>query len=996
MTKHSWRRGVVALAVSAALSMTASVSQADNVSGSIYGQAKAGEKVTIVNTETGLKRDVIVEDGRFNFSQLPTGKYKVSNGQETYEVLVTIGTGTPVLFGRAGADVITVTASRISPIDTSSAESTTVFTQEQIQSLPVERDITNVALLAPGTVKGDTGFGNLAAIGGSSVAENGYYINGFDVTNIRTFLSYASLPFDAIAQQQVKTGGYGAEYGRSLGGVINLATKRGTNEWQFGGAMYWEPESLQEPGKDVDNRIPNVSADQRYYVYRSDNTSDSLVYNINAGGPLIQDKLFVFAMFEGRDNTADSYGRITSLRSSNNSPKALLKLDWNITDDHLLEFTGIRNKQEVDYVSYDNPLSDPNDPDSDPLAYTGEHGIVNSRYTIRNGGDVLIGKYTGQLTDDFTVSALWGNLTNDSDYQTPESLPGGECPRVYDSRANSSIVVYRGCWNPSQVVIRDPNFGPDTDERTALRLDAEWVLGDHTLRFGYDDETFESGHAGQVYTGGIYWRYFTAGSNPVNGVVLTPGTEYVRSWNFVSESASYEVNNSAVYVEDSWQVTDSLMVYAGVRNETFENKNGDGIAFVEADDLIAPRFGFSWDIDGNAEKKVFGTLGRYYIPVASNTNIRASGVEYMEIEYWQFSAIDPVTWAPTLTTQIGPTAINGSTEAPDPATVAATNLDPMHQDELILGYQQLLSENWTVGVRYINREVKDGMDDYCSHQAFVDWAADNGYSNFDPDSMATCIIINPGQDLRLNVDVNNDGNLVPVTIDASYLGLPKYKREYNALELFWEKSRGADDWWLQGSYTYAKSKGNVEGYVNSTLEQDDAGLTQDFDHALFEDGAYGYLPNDRRHTLKLFGAMAITEEWTLSASLLAQSGRPVSCNGYIPLDNVGIDASSLNAYAASSFYCVNEDGQTELTQRGDYGRTPWIYNVDMGVAYNPSWAEGLTLRADVFNVFNFDEVTEYSETGDINRASPERNPNFLNDVNYQSPRSVRLTARYSF
>jgi hypothetical protein len=246
MNNNVWRRRALVIAMSAAIGLTAEGVVADNASGSIFGHAKSGETVTILNKDTGFKRQITADSsGRFHIPQLPTGNYSVSSGSETRQVTVTIGTGSAVNFETDDAERVSVVASRISAIDTSSIESTTVFTAEQISKLPVAQNITNVALLAPGTVKGDTGFGTLASFGGSSVAENGYYINGFDVTNIRNFLSYAELPFDAIAQQQVKTGGYGAEYGRSLGGVINLVTKRGTNEWQGGVAAYYSPESLR-------------------------------------------------------------------------------------------------------------------------------------------------------------------------------------------------------------------------------------------------------------------------------------------------------------------------------------------------------------------------------------------------------------------------------------------------------------------------------------------------------------------------------------------------------------------------------------------------------------------------------------------------------------------------------------------------------------------------------------------------------------------------------
>ena len=86
--------------------------------------------------------------------------------------------------------------------------------------------------------------------------------------------------------------------------------------------------------------------------------------------------------------------------------------------------------------------------------------------------------------------------------------------------------------------------------------------------------------------------------------------------------------------------------------------------------------------------------------------------------------------------------------------------------------------------------------------------------------------------------------------------------------------------------------------MNSTLEQDDAGITQDFDFAAFDDGAYGYLPNDRRHTVKLFGAYDITDQWRVGGNMLVQSGRPVNCNGFIPEDhpsNQSIDFGSISA-----------------------------------------------------------------------------------------------------
>lgn len=983
-----------ALCVALGLTLASGAAFAQSAAGSLFGKTAAGASVTIENTDTGTSREITASaDGRFAATQLPTGHYRVISGGTTREVVVDVGTGTQVNFQGGSEDTdtldkIEVVGSRINAIDVSSTESASVMTAAQLQKLPVSRDVTDVALLAPGTVQGDTGFGNLASFGGASVAENGYYINGFDVTNIRTFLSYASLPFEAIAQQQTKTGGYSAEYGRSLGGVINIVTKRGSNDWKFGASTYWAPSDLRESGKDVTWANPGPN-DPEFYAYRSANSSSDLSYNIYGSGPLIKDRLFFFGLLSGQKDVNDTFGYQTSRHTSSSTPNGMLKLDWNITDNHLIELTAIDNKDVTAYRDYSYPVGQ---------TFGRTHGDLDAEYDVESGGRVYIGKYTGYLTDNLTVSLQAGRLTNGNNNRNPLNLPGAECVRAFNS-TTSSAATYTGCWNPSQAIIYDPDFGPEEDIRNSRRLDVEWRLGDHTLRVGYDGEKFESGHAGTVYTGGEYWRHYRV-RNPdgtsVNGTLLPFGSNYARRWISETASGSYEVDNAAVYIEDSWQVTNNWLVYAGLRDETFDNKNGSGETFVKASNNIAPRLGFSWDMKGDGSAKLFGSAGRYYIPVSSNTNIRGSGAELFTEEFFHTSGFDPNTGLPTgLGTQIGGTNVTSDGSVPDPRTLAATNLKPMFQDEFILGYQQQLNRAWTAGIKGVYRSVGNGMDDWCSLKAYQDYADDNGYTNFDINSVASCFLLNPGKDTGMALDLNGDGNLVEVTVPASYFGLPEYKREYRAVELSAEGI--GDNWALQGSYTWSKSYGNVEGYVNSSLEQADAGATQDFDNEHFEDGADGYLPNDRRHTLKLFGSYDLSEQWSVGGNLLIQSGRPINCFGYVPRFGT-IDDSKLALYSGSSFYCKLPDGTTELHSRGSAGRTPTSWNFNASVTYTPSWADKhLKLGMTVFNLFNNQVVTEYNEFSATGSAGSNiYNPNYLNRANYQTPRSVLFNVRYEF
>lgn len=161
-----------ALAVWIALSIPQA--KADLSVGSVYGQAPTGSSISIKNLDTGLKRELTVDaKGRFVFSQLPTGRYQLSGNGQTLDLSVVIGTGTPVNLNQDNAERIAVFGSRINRIDTSSVEASTVFSAEQLANLPIGRDVSDVALLAPGTVRGDSGFGKLASSGGASVAENG-------------------------------------------------------------------------------------------------------------------------------------------------------------------------------------------------------------------------------------------------------------------------------------------------------------------------------------------------------------------------------------------------------------------------------------------------------------------------------------------------------------------------------------------------------------------------------------------------------------------------------------------------------------------------------------------------------------------------------------------------------------------------------------------------------------------------------------------------------
>jgi hypothetical protein len=940
-----------------------SVLAQSNTTGNISGTTTAGGTVVIENEATGFRREITADaEGNYRVGNLAIGTYKVTAGGQTREVNVSVGTTATL------GTVEVVGSGAINPIDLSSVESATILTEQQIDALPVGRNVTAVALLAPGTTAGDSDFGNFASFGGSSVAENAYFINGFNVTNFRTGLGFSNVPFEMYQEFQVKTGGYGAEFGRSTGGVINAVTKRGTNEWHWGVNAFWVP-FTGETGPDVFwKSATDPDGNPRTYLirsHRSKDESESFTANAYASGPIVKDRLFFYVIAQHRDFSSTNYGTTNVIESENTDPFYGLKLDWAITDNHFLEYTGFRDRSDQinENFAYDY--------NTDVRATTGDGPAFVAR-----GGDNHILKYTGYWTDNFTLSALIGR---GKQAQTSGS-PSDACPAIYDGRSGSLQAL--GCWNEAAFTVESGD-----DERRAYRLDAEWVIGDHQLRFGMDREETTSQSTLQ-YSGGIYYRYFNV---PASGVVsgfgpVPPGTAFLTRVQVYSVDGSFKTYSNAAYIEDNWQVTDNLLLNLGLRNEAFDNRNKVGETFIKISSQLAPRLGFSWDAKGDGTVKVFGNAGRYHLPIPSNTNIRLAGGELFTRAWYATSGLNADD-TPILGAQIGSTQVFSDGTPQDPGTLVAKDLEPMYQDEYILGAQKDLGNNWSIGARIIYRDLKSTIEDVVVDQGLNEYAYANGYAAPGSEPFTGSfhyVLANPGSEIRTDWDIDGDGDLDEVLLTPEMLGYPKATRTYKAIEFFFERAFDGK-YFLQGSYTWSKSYGNSEGFVRSDNDQDDSGITTQFDSPGLTDGATGYLPNDRRHRLKVFGAWQVNDQWQVGGNLLVESGRPQNCFGFYP----GNDPVA-GAYGTDAFYC---DG--ELVPRGSIGRNPWTWTVDMNVEYRPAFADKkLAFKLDVFNIFNRQAVVQVDEYGETGTGSIS--DGFLMPLQFQAPRSIRVSMSYDW
>jgi len=950
-----------------------------NVTGSIGGavlsdesQAVEAARVTVTNLDTSIQRSMLTPaDGSFRFAALPVGTYRVTAEAEGFQaarrepIQVTIGGSVRLEVSLVATgetvelETLNVVGGRVSMIDIESTESTTIITDQMLNRLPVARDLDSVALLAPGTTRSPV-FG-LVSFGGASVAENTYYINGMNLTNFRNGMGGSTVPFEFYREFEVKTGGYGAEFGRSTGGVVNAVSKRGGDDFRFGGGAYWEPEALRERSPNLPNLNPGFFKHQEYH---GADESDSLNAHVYGSGPIVPEHLFFYALIEHTDSEsysesgpaqAGDWPAIFTNRDSSNNNFWGLKLDWHISPAHLLELTAFTDAatSNHDYSELDFQTGS--------LQYLG-------RSFADRGGENLILRYTGYFGRHLTLSALAGQ----SDYDRTNRSPNDDVPVTLDDRADAP--------NPFPTPWLNFTIGRSSDQRRMFRFDGEVDVLDHLVRFGLDYERNTTDDL-TTFSGGIYWRYFDAGPDTPFPGDIPEGIDQVVRERIVETGGGFEVENTALYLEDHWNVNDRLVLYGGIRRETFDNKNAVGQTFVEMNDQWAPRLGFSWDVQGTASGKLYGTAGRYFLPMPSTVNVHLSGALLFTDDWFELIGLNP-DGTPIKGQQLA-SFVWADGSVPDVTELLDTDLDPTYQDEFILGYQWELAPGWSLGLRGIYRDLKNAIEDVSMGRALNEYAARNGYDDFYADPFGAFVLTNPGTDAHLLFDLDYDGVYEQVVLTAADIGLPPVKRTYKALEVYFERA-WADGWALQGSYTWSESRGNYEGWTESFSAQADGPIGSSFDLPELTEGAYGRLPGDRPHTLKLFGSWDFADHWQVGGNTLIQSGTPYGARGCHP--QLGL------AYSCTAFY----DGE-QLVPRGSLGHSDTVYRLDLGLQYSLplGYRDGLLrVRLDVFNVFDSHTETGRNEMATLDTGAP--NLNYLQPSGFQEPRYVRLSARVDF
>jgi hypothetical protein len=1014
------------------------------------GTPIVGAEVTVRSNEQGYQTTTVTDsNGTFQATALATGTYTVIVRRADQTIVedraVSVVAGQTNTYGYtagsalAGAaanqqpdsgGTIVVTGRRIQVDDFATTQTGANIDVAQVAStVPVGRDQTSLILLAPGTTQGDLGFGNLASISGATVAENAYFVNGLNITDFRAFLGSSIIPFEFYRTLDVKTGGYQAEYGRALGGVTSAVTKSGTNTLSGGAVVSYAPDFLRKDS-------PNT-----YAALNEDDRRTNIDGNFYLSGPVIRDRFFLYGLYSPRFLEIVDTG-ITGrreLRTTSDSPFWGIKADAVIMPGHRLEGTFFSDKQTqvTDYREYF-----PEGRTAGPAGYAGSLGAVKSGF----GGRNYIGTYTGQFTDFFTLSASYGvNKDRGTQDGGPRSQIvsrlGGGTPTnrstyceatVFDPLAPSGATGCGG-YNAAGYVAGGTVAGnlQDFDERKFYRADADVyvnLFGKHHFRAGFDYEDLTA-EENTSYTGNYQYQVRRN---------LTIRTYY-------QNDGTFETNQRAFYLQDSWTtLNERLTLNLGVRNDRFRNYTETGEKYYDSKSQWAPRLGATFDVFGDKRTKLNAFWGKYYLPIATNTNIRLAGSEtyYNQIfltgtgsrtdlnqdgipdnlvinpennnitnldDFFNLVYSDCPEGSPNAGE--GCYAVYGDGELGPTDTLVAQGLKPSESTEFILGLSHRFGDGWTAGVDYARRRLGETLEDVAIDQAVVAYCEREGIAGCENVfyGFHQYVLTNPGSDITVRLDGDCDADprqCEVVTLTADDLGYPKAVRKYDSVQFTLDKAFNGF-YGFNFNYVYTKLRGNFEGGVKSDNNQTDTGLTQDFDQPGLTFGAFGTLANERKHAFKLYGHVQPLEWLDVGVNVLVQSPRKFSCIG-----NFEDPADPAYQYGAASYYCQQErfggvsgdpltgdPGVSVLVPRGTAFKSQWAKQVDMGFAFDLGVLgeplNGSQFRVDVFNIFNWKQKLDFDEFGDFGLGAGT-NPNFGDVLGYQAPRSVRFTLATRF
>ena len=722
------------------------------------------------------------DQGVYRVDNLLPGTYTVTVEQAGFKksvskgVIVYVGreaTINPKLEAGNISEIVTVTDT--GGIDQASTAVASNLNDQLFSNIPVQRGVASLFYLAPGTTDSLGGGAANPSISGGSALDNLYVADGVNITDsafggLGTFSrSYGSLGTGILTsfvkEVQVKTAGFEPQYGQSEGGIVNIITQSGGNE--FHGALYGfaRPKAFEAARRQPDDTKVN-KVGKLLHVENYDAGADM-------GGPIVKDKLFFYGSFNptinrqiflGASRNANDIATGTGLDSGlfkllgehagrTRTYNYAGKLDWNINTNHTLSYSIFGDPNKTNKSSW----------------FTTNIDNATAQSVLDYGTRNQSLRYSGSFTPTWTGSLSFSRNDNHFDESGFDDF-NAITDRTGPNGRGSFVAVGRGFIEPTKG--KTTRFTGDTQKQVSL-----W--GTHTFAVGYQFQRGE--YSGLRDRSGPH--YTVPSTNADGSITISPiaaGQSLNATWDlrianaactlcplmavagkgnvpvfllqtrgeFGTPAFSTFSKYHAYYGQDTWRVNKYITANLGLRGEqeriVGNPKNGNRVGYSFTDQW-APRVGVTVDPFGKGNTKVYYNFGRFfeYIPLDLAERSLSTELDFLSGRFIpqfttdgggvrhvvlnQFATVIPVVDAAHLISKVS--VANGGGACTDPATGAGISCggpsvsaqDPSNPilpgtklgfaQEHVIGFEQQLPKNFVLSVRYIDRRLKRIVED---------------------------------------------------------------------------------------------------------------------------------------------------------------------------------------------------------------------------------------------------------------------------------------------
>jgi hypothetical protein len=581
-----------------------SFSLAQETTGNIEGYIQDDEGDPLADVEIvikgsnlqGSRGSTTDNNGYFIIYRIPAGQFNINISSVSYQPVtyedITVRLGATTTLGIIQLNKKTIEIPEVvvydkkSIIDPTSTTTGGALSYKTFDALPTDRNYLSMITLIPQV--NESYLGDKPNIAGSTGPENIYYIDGTNVTNVENASSSVNLPYNFIKEVQIKSGGYQAEYGRALGGIINVITQSGSNEFH-GNFFSSFTNNILGGERRPDLEIAKLPSFSSYDL------------GFSLGGPIVRNKFWFYAAynqtFDIENVELPTFGEYKDKKTSYLFAG---KLSWQASQNTNFVLSAFGDP--FTYQRIDTDLLIP--------GWT----IVNKDYLFRQWDE---GGYNISLNGSHIINnkILIEASASFFDHLT-RYYPGGNfTPQFYDYVTQTISGSYGSKLKHTSI-------------RKSLNSSVTLLLGEHSLKAGlqYEDNSFHS--IENDYPSGNQIRKYNDSSYTVY---------------LFSADATVKNHVLSAFLQDSWMITKNLTLNAGLRWDAQYFIASNGEVGQSITDEFQPRVGIIFQSGQIGSQKIFASYGRFYeqIPLYMLTQYYDASGKFLFINYDHNPLVNP-------------------------------------------------------------------------------------------------------------------------------------------------------------------------------------------------------------------------------------------------------------------------------------------------------------------------------------------------------------------